>query len=577
MKRTFLVPITAFFLLIISASTIVSCGGGGGSSFNGPPPPPAATFDLEFIAPGGTGFAGGNVTGILLAANVGQNFTLTNGISVTGQVTTTAGAPMSGVKVSYRTAVGSPAIDASITNLNGNYTVAVPAGTWVVELDPGDAALGVHVTTGIGVASPGPVNVNFQIPVAVNISGFVLEDNGVNPIGASTLEFTGTQTQATASITAAVVGASYSTNLVPDTYEVIVTPAGVAAQSQMEQRFTGIVLGASGLNRNFILTRGITVTGTISDNLGSVLQEVTDVNVELPAGSNFFPPPGVSANDVSGIYTIGPVPIGSMIFDIEAPGDSGFPRQQFTRQIDGFSPEIEDFSLAKGFVLKGVIFQQDGVTPEGDADIDALPTNGSLAPDNDRSDTVTGDYFISLFAGTYNLQITPQLGTFQLPQTTSITIGGDTTHNVTLTQGAVVAGIVLQPDGVTPAEDVRIEIVGVPGASAITDVNGVYTFIAPGGTHTLKLTDTGGPFEGIAIDPVTGVVVIPPVPTIQNITLALATTGSTVVTGTVFAPDGVTPVANVEVIARNSAGDKVGRAVTDINGNYILVIIPTGP
>jgi len=573
MKRTYFVPIPALFLLVITGSAIVSCGGGSSSSAAPPPPPPPApTLDLEFTPPGGTGFAGGNVAGILLAANVGQDFTLANGISAAGQVTTTAGTPMSGVKVSYRTAVGSPAVDADVTDLNGNYAVAVPAGTWVAELDPGNAALGVHVTTGIGVASPGPVAVNFQIPVAVNIGGFVLEDNGVNPIGASTLEFNGTQTQATASITADAVTGSYSTSLVPDTYEVIVTPAGVAAQSQLKQRFTGIVLGASGLNQDFILTRGITVTGTIFDDLGLVVQEATDVDVEVPAGSNFFPPPGVSANDVSGMYTIGPVPIGSMIFEIDAPDDSGLPQQQFTRQIGGPSPETEDFALARGSVLSGVIFQQGGVAPEGDADIDALPTDGSLAPAGDRSDTVTGFYNISLFAGTYNLQITPQLGTFQLPQTTSITIGGDMTLDVTLTQGALVAGIVLQPDGVTPAEDVRVEIVGAAGASAITDDTGAYTFIAPGGTHTLTLTDTGGPFEGIAIDPVTGVVVVPPVPTIQDITLALATTGSTVVTGTVFAPDGVTPVAGVEVIARDSSGDKVGRAVTDGNGNYSLVI-----
>ena len=574
MKRTFFVSITGFFLLVISASTIVSCGGGSSSSGAPPPPPPPPppTFDLEFSPPGGTGFAGGNVAGILLAANVGQDFTLANGISVTGQVTTTAGTPMSGVKVSYRTAVGSPAVDGDVTNLTGNYAVAVPSGTWVVELDPGDAVLGTHFTTGIGVASPGPVTVNFQIPVAVNISGFVLEDNGVNPIGASTLEFNGTQTQATATITAAAVTGSYSTSLVPDTYEVIVTPAGVAAQSQMKQRFTGIVLGASGLNQNFILTQGITVTGTIFDNLGLVVQEATDVDVELPAGSNFFPPPGVSANAATGMYTIGPVPIGSMIFEIEPPGDSGLPKQQFTRQINGPSPETEDFMLTRGFVLNGVIFQQGGVTPEGDADIAALPTDGSLAPDDDRSDTNTGAYVISLFAGTYNLQIEPEPGTFQLPQTTSITINGDTTLNVTLTQGAPVLGTVLQPDAATPAEEIRVEIVGATGASAITNFIGEYTFIAPGGTHTLTLTDEGGPFEGIAIDPVTGVVVVPPVPTNQDITLALATTGSTVVTGTVFAPDGVTPVAGVEVIARNSSGDKVGLAVTDVNGNYILVI-----
>ncbi len=566
MKRTFFVPMTAFFLLVISASTIVSCGGGSSSSGASPPP----TFDLEFTAPGGTGFAGGNVTGILLAANVAQNFTLANAISVTGQVTTTAGAPMSGVKVSYRTTVNSPAVDGSITDPNGTYTVAVPAGTWVVELEPGNAALGVHVRTGITVASPSPVTRNFQIAAAVNISGFVL-DNGLNPIGASTLEFTGTQTQATASITADAT-ASYSTELVPDTYEVIVTPAGIAADSQLKQRFTGIVVGASGLIRNFTLTRGTTVTGTIFDDLGVALPEATDVDVELPAGSNFFPPPGVSANDVSGVYTIGPVPIGSMIFEIGPPGDSGLPTQQFTRQINGFSPQTVDFALTRGFVLRGVIFQQGGVAPEGDADIDALPTNGSLDPGGDRSDTVTGEYFISLFAGTYNLEIVPAPGTFQLPQTTSITVSGDRTLDVTLTQGALVAGIVLQPDGVTPAENIRVEIVGATGASAVTDVFGAFAFLAPGGTHTLTLTDTGGPFEGIGIDSVTGVVVIPPVATTQDITLALATTGSTVVTGTVFAPDGVTPVAGVEVIARNSAGDQVGRAVTDVNGNYRIVI-----
>jgi hypothetical protein len=561
-------------MLVMSAGTIVSCGGGSSSPGGGapPPPPPPPTFDLEFTAPGGTGFAGGNVTGILVAANVAQNFTLSNGITVTGQVTTTAGTPMPLVKVSYRTDVDSPAVDGSDTDLTGNYEVTVPAGTWVVELDPADPALGTHIRTGISVASPIPVIVDFQIPAAVQISGSVFEDNGVNPIGLSTLEFNGAQTQATASITADAVSGSYSVNLVPDIYEVIVTPVG-NAQAHMKQRFTGIVVTSSGLNRNFVLTRGITVTGTIFDNLGMALLERTDVDVEFPTGSNFFEPPGVEANPVTGTYTIGPVPTGSMIFEIDAPGDSGLPKQQFTRPISGPSPETEDFALASGFVLDGVIFQQDGVSPEGDADIDALSTNGSLDPGGDRSDTVTGSYVISLFAGTYNLQIEPQLGNFQLPQTTSITITGDTTLDVTLTQGAPVGGIVLQPDGATPAEDILIEIVGATGASATTDAIGAYTFIAPGGTHTLTLTDTGGPFEGIALDPVTGVVVSPPVPTIENITLTLSATGSTVVTGTVFQPDGVTPAVGVEIIARNSSGDKVGRAVTDANGNYRLVII----
>ena len=51
------------------------------------------------------------------------------------------------------------------------------------------------------------------------------------------------------------------------------------------------------------------------------------------------------------------------------------------------------------------------------------------------------------------------------------------------------------------------------------------------------------------------------------------TTGSTVVQGTVFEPDGTTPLVGAEIVARdNTTSVVLGKAITDSSGNYVLVI-----
>ncbi len=114
---------------------------------------------------------------------------------------------------------------------------------------------------------------------------------------------------------------------------------------------------------------------------------------------------------------------------------------------------------------------------------------------------------------------------------------------------------------------------GVTGATALTDVSGVYSFLAPQGTHTLSLEDENGNFKNMALAPVSGVGVSLPGPMMQNITMSLATTGSTVIQGTVVRPDGTTPQSGVEVKAWSiTTGATLGLAITDGAGNYILVI-----
>jgi len=160
----------------------------------------------------------------------------------------------------------------------------------------------------------------------------------------------------------------------------------------------------------------------------------------------------------------------------------------------------------------------------------------------------------------------------QQPEVRTITVAGPTTLDVVLARGAMLTGTVTS-DGVTPVPDIRVEIANARGASDVTDGAGQYSFLAPLGTHTLQLAARDGPFEDIALAPVTGVLVTAPGPVVHDVTLVLATTGSTIVRGTVYGPDGLTPVTGAEIMAHDdTTGDTVGRTVSDSRGVYLLVI-----
>ena len=260
-----------------------------------------------------------------------------------------------------------------------------------------------------------------------------------------------------------------------------------------------------------------------------------------------------------------------MTFELEPPSDSGFPVQRFDRSVVGPLTQNENFTLAIGFVLSGTILQDDGATPEPEVRVEPVPTNGTPAPEAERTNAA-GFFEISLFPGTYEVRITPRQANLQLSEVRTITVSGPTTLDVVLARGAMLTGTVTS-DGVTPVPDIRVEIPNVRGASDVTDGAGQYSFLAPLGTQTLQLTARDGPFEDIALAPVTGVLVTAPGPVLHDVTLVLATTGSTIVRGTVYGPDGLTPVPGAEIMAHDdTTGDTVGRTVSDGSGVYLLVI-----
>lgn len=551
--------------VFLSAACVAlfSCGGGHHSS------PP--TFDLTVEPPGGSGLASAQAGGFTFVPAVSRSFTLSTGVLVNGQVTDGVGAPLAGVDVSFRTSAGAPESDGATTDIGGNYQVRVTAGTYVAVVDSNVGSLGSITVTGIPVVAPGPVNgVDLQFASPVSISGTVFEFDLLTAIPGAQIDATGTGTGASASVVADGFG-DYNVSLVPDIYTVVVTPAAPSDATHLKETFSGQVVTVAMVGADFVLTRGVQVSGTVFDNLSVFLDEFTDIEAILPANSPYFPPADVTTSDIDGTYTIGPVPIGTVTFDVEAPGDTGFPTQRFVRQIVGPTVETEDFTLALGFVLTGIILRDTGL-PEEDVEVKPVPTNGSLAPDDDDTD-IAGVFEISLFAGTYDVQITPTTANLQLPEVVTITvIGPPLPLFVTLTLGTILDGTVFEPDGFTFAPDVRVQIPNVLGASDVTDGLGDYSFLAPIATHTLTVADEGGNFEDIALDPVPGVVVGLISPVTEDITLSVAVSGgTTVVQGTVLDLGG-TPVNLAEITARGSSGDKIGRAFTDALGAYTLVI-----
>lgn len=539
---------------------VTACGGGSSGGSN--------TFGLMYEAPGGSGFAGGELNGLKYAAMQTRDFTLSAGITVSGQVTDGGGAPLPNVDVSFGSSATSPSLDDDTTDGSGNYSVTIPAGTWMALLDSGSGTLGSLEMPGLAVAGPGPVTLDFQFAAPVAVTGTVTEAFGP-AIPNAQVRFVGQDTGADLTLNADGSGV-YTTNLVPDTYYAVVTPAGASATTHLEERFASIVVTGA-MTQNFALTAGVTVSGTVLTNVGLPHLDDVDIEIVLASNSRFTPPAEVTSDGNDGSYSIGPVPAGNITFRLEPDGDTGFPRQDLIVQVVGPGTQAADLMLAAGYVVSGTIYREGGVTPEGNVEVQPVPTNSSLEPDDDDTNG-SGSYEVSVFFGYYDFELTPEVTNLQLPQTVRVYVTGDMVMDFTLTGGVLVTGTVTQPGGVIQEEDVRVEIQGVRGAEDVSDGNGDYTFLAPVGTHTLTLTAEDGNFEDMALDPVPGVAVAGPGPVTQDIEFALAVTGTNVVSGTVYQPDGTTPSVGTEVTARDRDGNVIGRTFTLAGGAYTLVI-----
>ena len=423
-----------------------------------------------------------------------------------------------------------------------------------------------------GVAVVGAATMDFRFARPVNAPGTVYESDGRTPLVGASLEFTGTTSGATASTTTDALG-EYAVSLVPDTYEIIITPAGTAALTHLRERFTARITGTRVLS--FVTTQGIRLSGTVLRRIGTPLPG-THIQITLnDEKSAFFAPPALTSSDADGTYSIDVMPPGNFTFEFQPPSDTGYPRQIITFDVVAPDTQVEDFTLAPGLVLRGTILRDDGVTPEPGVKMRAVPFGGSLPPgDDDESDVTdaSGRYAISVFPGYWDILIIPPPTSGFAPEIRSFPITRDLVLNVSLQRGVTLSGVVRAPDGVSPLRDVRVEVSALPETFDVTDDSGRYSLLVPEGAHTLKLSAESGPFEAIVLNDV-NVFVAGADPAVEDITVSVATDGSRVVQGTIYGTDRVTPVEGALVRATdNQSGQLLGVTESDAGGSYLMVL-----
>jgi hypothetical protein len=523
-------------------------------------------FAVTFEAPATPGVGSGEAEFESFLPLVLFDFTLPASVTVDGQVTDGNGAPLVGADLTFVSKLTGMSLGSATTDGTGNYSVDMAPSAYDVWIDSGSATTGKLTMQHVVVPSGAPFTQNVAFPATVTLNGTVFEQLGAS-IPDATLEFTGRQTGAVISVVADGLG-DFSADVPPDVYDVLVTPVGGAAATQLTEIFPTTV-AAAGM-QDFALTAGVMVTGTVRDDFGGALLESSEIEVLLPSGSPFVPPTSVVVNSVDGTYSIGPLPAGSASFRVKPPGDTGFPVQDLPISVLDGGPQVEDLSLLAGFLLTGNILQEDGLTPEELVNILPVPLDGSVPPLNVLTDAA-GNYSVSLFPGEFDVSFRPEITNLQLPELQTLNITGDTLFDLNLTTGALLTGIVTEPGGVVPAEDVLVSMPDQFDAQGITDATGAYSFLAPLGTNDLALEALDGSFEGFALADVTGVDVVGA--TNLDFSLAFELLGATVVRGTVYEPDGTTPAIGVLITATdNDTGAVLGKMLTDTGGDYTLIV-----
>ncbi len=565
-----------------------------------------------------------NVTVTAPVDTAGIDFTMSPGGTITGRLIDEAtGNPISGVWVSAdpEQCCGG---NSATTDQDGNYQIAglAPGDYWVRtaahELGfvdeyydnsiAWDDRTPVSVTG--GVTTPG---IDFALAQGGSISGTVFEPGGLVPVAGIWVSAISETHSVWVSDATTDSSGNYVLRGVPAGQHRIefADQSGSFAREFYEDR------------TDFTAADLITVTGT---------QAVTSIDAILdPAGSisgTVLAPDGVTPvsdvwvialdaitgnwaedarADSSGNYTIRGLRSGN--YKVEAQSSAhGFPNQFFNGVSDfgladavtvtapGDTPNI-NFLMSPGGTITGRITDEATGNPISGVGISAIPEqccggNGATS-DQDGNYEITG-----LVAGDYEVRSRAfSFGFVDEYYDNSIGFSGHTPVSVTvgvttpgidfaLTSGGSISGTVFKPGGTVPVFDIFVQAFSETHSTwltsaARTDSSGNYVLSGiPEGQSKVQFRDFSGRFASEFYNDKSNrssadLIQVTGTQAVTGIDAILDEAGS--ISGTVFAPDGLTPVVGAWVTAFDSVtGAHVNGDQTDASGNYAVQGLRTG-
>ncbi|MBI5849492.1 MAG: carboxypeptidase regulatory-like domain-containing protein [Planctomycetes bacterium] len=453
---------------------------------------PAGTYDIAFLPPSGAGLAPRQLldVAVLGTSNAGV-IALQTGHLLQGHVVDALGAPVPNVDTqTIDTATGTTLFTPSDnSNLLGDFSVVVPAGTYEVQLRPGRATLLVPRAID-GVVVSGATNLGTQtLESGVLVTGMVLDGRTSLPIAGVDLDVesaTTGETVLTPNDDTDVFGI-YTLVLPNGLFHLSYDPPLAAPLLGLE-RFNvsiapGAVLGTTTLRAGLVLT-GL-VTGP-----GGVPVAGADIDVEhAPGGQPVYTPH--DDTDATGRFSV-VVPAGSYRVTIGPSFASGLVGVRSGVISLATNTTLPATTLLPGVALTGTILGWNAA-PESLIDVDVVDPQSGEEFVTERDDTdALGRYRVIVPAGTWDLRFTPRkLSLSRVLVERGVAIAGPTTLDRQLQLVPMLAyldtfGVPTVPQGgPLPLVLAFMNPTLVPQTTAAS-----IAFVAPDGTETLLLQPT---------------------------------------------------------------------------------------
>jgi len=213
--------------------------------------------------------------------------------------------------------------------------------------------------------------------------------------------------------------------------------------------------------------------------------------------------------DPTGFYTIC-VPNGTYNISYgPPPGTHLLGYQIFNRVLSG-NVQI-DVTLDFGMVISGTATDSATGSPIGrvNINVDDLATGRRIYTPNDKSDTLTGNYWVVVPSGDYRLRYKSSPGSrWRSIQMEPVPVFADTIINVVLAEGMLLSGYVTDNQARGLA-DIAIDLRAIPSGEKIflgndkSDTLGFYNIPVPTGLFQLRyVPPPGSRYVGVAVDSV---------------------------------------------------------------------------
>jgi len=482
-----------------------------------------------------------------------QDFVIEKKSYINGTVTDENGESLSNVTVRAE----SRHTIKEVSTADGNYSIAVPEGTYTVWADA-DGNLSETVEN-VSTTKGEVTTQNVSLDPAAVLEGTVTHGNSsvsgatiaIYDGNSDLLKHTGTDSNG-----------SYHADVPNGTYRLDVDADGYAPTSVTDVNATT----GETTTQNVTLDEAAIITGTVTDTNGDPIADA-DVWVHTEDYSVSVR----NTTDGNGRYAV-EVTNGTYTIDVDA---DGYTSASIT-DVNATTGETttQDIILDEAAIITGTVTDTNG-DPIADADVDAHTDDYSVS---DRTRTNgTGQYTVEVTNGTYTLDVDADGYAPTTVEDVNATTGNTTTQNATLETAAIVTGMVTDTDGnPVPDADVHVHTDNYSVTDwTRTDQNGRYVAEVANGTYAVEVDA-----DGYAPATIDGVEASSGTSTSRNVTLQAAA----VISGTVRDESGnPVPGATIDVhdegyttFERVSANDDGSYRVELSNGTYTVEVDADG-